>query len=529
MEKIISGSESKKRLTMQDRVDILRSLDSGETGASLAKKYGVSKPAISQIKSNKDKILADEKIIVESHGSLNKRRAPTVENSQLDQALYSWFRQKRSRGDPVSGPVLKEKALELNEKLHGSASFQATDGYLTRFKNRHGLHHVSVQGERLSADKNASNKFCATFYEDMQAQGYTMDQIYNADETGLWWKTLPRKTFVTYEETRADGYKIAKDRITLMVCANASGTHKLPLFAIGKSAKPRCFKQIETLPVKYTGQKSAWMDKSKFMEWYTQVFIPEIEKKHRVNGEKCILLLDNAPTHPSAEILNAVSELCKVVYLPPNVTSLIQPMDQGVIEKLKRVYRKNFLREFLLTENSKQTVPEFLKDWNILKCLAYAAKAWESLTTDNLRNAWNKLFSQNVMNRTRFNASLQGEIVDVATITQLAQQSTHMPNITESETVEWLSEDTTDHGWRLLSDEEILFPEAETIEQTNDLEQEDESDCTAEEALRAFDKYQSWLQKRWDLTPEDWDNILARREHAISIALREKFPGAPVL
>ena len=33
----------------------------------------------------------------------------------------------------------------------------------------------------------------------------------------------------------------SKNMVTLMVCTNATGTHKLPLFFEGKSENPRCF------------------------------------------------------------------------------------------------------------------------------------------------------------------------------------------------------------------------------------------------------------------------------------------------
>ncbi|GFU50046.1 hypothetical protein TNCV_4933932 [Trichonephila clavipes] len=37
----------------------------------------------------------------------------------FNRALYLWFSQRRSKGDPISGPLLCEKALELNQKLGG--------------------------------------------------------------------------------------------------------------------------------------------------------------------------------------------------------------------------------------------------------------------------------------------------------------------------------------------------------------------------------------------------------------------------
>jgi hypothetical protein len=41
-----------------------------------------------------------------------------------------------------------------------------------------------------------------------------------------------------------------------------------------------------------------------------------------------------------------------VALLPPNVTSLIQPMDQGVTENLKSIYRRDFLRKLVNYDSS---------------------------------------------------------------------------------------------------------------------------------------------------------------------------------
>lgn len=45
---------------------------------------------------------------------------------------------------------LSEKALLFNEKLGGNSDFKALSG-LERFKNRHGIRELNVQGEKLSA------------------------------------------------------------------------------------------------------------------------------------------------------------------------------------------------------------------------------------------------------------------------------------------------------------------------------------------------------------------------------------------
>ncbi|GFY06563.1 tigger transposable element-derived protein 2 [Trichonephila clavipes] len=93
-----------------------------------------------------------------------------------------------------------------------------------------------------------------------QTEGnYSPQQIYNADETGLNFRALPKKSLASQDEKSAPGYKMSKDRVTLRTCSNAFGNHKFPLMVIGKSAKPRAFKNVnmKSLPVYYRSQKKS--------------------------------------------------------------------------------------------------------------------------------------------------------------------------------------------------------------------------------------------------------------------------------
>ena len=128
-----------------------------------------------------------------------------------------------------------------------------------------------------------------------------------------------------------------------MTTTNASGDFQLPLVFIHKSAKPHCFSGINmsALPVHYYSQKSGWMDSLIFKDWVHKHFIPTVTKylESTSLSPQALLLLDNAPSHSSARTLVSADGKIKCMYLPPNVTSLIQPMDQGVIENIKRRYK----------------------------------------------------------------------------------------------------------------------------------------------------------------------------------------------
>ncbi|KAJ8883226.1 hypothetical protein PR048_015066 [Dryococelus australis] len=112
---------------------------------------------------------------------------------------------------------------------------------------------------------------------------------------------------------------------------NASGDLKLPLLVIVKSAKPRALKHVNlnVLPAHYKSQISAWMNGQIFKDWCFKKFVLQQRKKTE-------LFIDNAPCHPTEEELR--DGVIFVKFLPPNITVLIQPMDQGVIEATKRQY-----------------------------------------------------------------------------------------------------------------------------------------------------------------------------------------------
>ena len=170
--------------------------------------------------------------------------------------------QQRCKGAPISGPILQEKALLFFHQLYPDAereSFKASTGWLKRFLLRHGMRSITLQGEALSADVSSVGDFRKELAEFIEEGGYTLSQVFNADETGLWWKLMPSKTFVHHAEVQTKNFKKPKDRVTLMGCANADGTCKLPLAFIHKSARPCCLNNtsMNALPVCYFSQKKA--------------------------------------------------------------------------------------------------------------------------------------------------------------------------------------------------------------------------------------------------------------------------------
>ena len=57
---------------------------------------------------------------------------------------------------------------------------------------------------------------------------YAPQDVFNADEMGLFWQVLPDKTF-SFKSDQCHGGKKSKENISVLVCANMDGTVKLPL------------------------------------------------------------------------------------------------------------------------------------------------------------------------------------------------------------------------------------------------------------------------------------------------------------
>ena len=111
------------------------------------------------------------------------------------------------------------------------------------------------------------------------------------------------------------------------------------------------FTVMSLLPVKYSGQQNAWMSCAIFSDWFHNTFVPFVSDELQESNQECkaILVLDNCSAHPDATELVSADGKIIAKFLPPNVTALIQPMDQGVIQAVKKSYKKKVL-SLLMTE-----------------------------------------------------------------------------------------------------------------------------------------------------------------------------------
>ena len=149
---------------------------------------------------------------------------------------------------------------------------------------------------------------------------YPLENIFNADEFGLFYQCLPNKTLHLKGE-KCSGGKHSKIRLTGLAAGDAYG-ERLPMFVIGKANKRRCFKGVRILPCRYRAQRKSWMTAELFEEW-----VRELDRTFSAAKRKIALIIDNRTAHPHVEQLVSI----ELIFLSPNTTSHTEPMDQGVI------------------------------------------------------------------------------------------------------------------------------------------------------------------------------------------------------
>lgn len=264
-----------KRLNLEEKVQILKKLDEGVRGNRLAIDFGVSEAAISQVKKQRDQIY---EAVSKTDQESKKKTLHKAEYEELEKKLYGWFLKQRDRNCPVNGPIFQAKAKEMFKSVYpdkDEKDFLASDGWFRNFKRRHGLRFLKVCGEILSSDTTEITPFVHQLRAKIDEMKLTNEQIYNADESSLFYKMLPDKTYVAACEKTAPGGKIKKERVTFLLCANAEGTNKMKPLIIGKAAKPRCFNGFDN-PLEYDHSKNAWMTTNIFKKWFYDSFVNQV-------------------------------------------------------------------------------------------------------------------------------------------------------------------------------------------------------------------------------------------------------------
>lgn len=354
----------RKNLSLSEKKALIESFEkSNLSKAAFAKLHGMPRTTVNNILSSKSS--TDDL----KNGKRKRQRISPFD--KVEQALLIWIKSARTQNLPISSFILKEKALEIADEL-GESNFSASNGWLQRFTLRHDLVFKKVCGEAASVNGEELEEWRESKLSDVLKR-YKPCDIYNADECGLFYRVLPEKT-LSFKNEKCIGGKKSKERLSILFAANIDGSEKLTPLVIGKSLRPRCMKNVKSLPVIYDANPKSWMTSSIWEKTIQRLDRCFLKKKRKV-----AFIIDNCAAHCKVPGLNSI----ELVFLPPNSTSVSQPLDQGVIQNFKVNYRKLLIKGFIsaIDKNEKFSV-------SVLDALFYIEKAWNNVSKKTISNCF---------------------------------------------------------------------------------------------------------------------------------------------
>ncbi|GFV68422.1 tigger transposable element-derived protein 6 [Trichonephila clavipes] len=307
---------------------VIESVEEGERKVDVSKAFEIPLSSLYTILKNKEKICS-------ASSSRVRKRVSKGNFSRLEQFLVSWMRQYRGQNIPMGGSLLKEKAKLFAKEL--GIELSASDGWLTNFKKKNGIVFKKTCGESSSVDINVCSKWQNSLSDLIKE--YEPRNIFNIMKPDSFSSVFHKKTFA-FKKEKCHGGKHSKERLTILLAVNMDGSEKITPLVIGKSAKPWCFKDINSFPTKYRSNKKAWMTTELFNEWLVSLNSDMKREKRHI-----ILFLDNCTVHNNAPPLSNVKLQC----FPPNSTSKLQPLDQGIIIILELFIGVKSLKAFWIT------------------------------------------------------------------------------------------------------------------------------------------------------------------------------------
>ena len=241
-----------RELSIKEKVMVIQQKENeGKSQRELAKIFGVSKTQIQNTLKRKANVLA----AYDDNLPNDRKRVRIFQfEEDIDSLTFRWFQRARSLNLPINGPLIQKKALSFAKSLKKDG-FKALNGWLNRFKTRHSISQAVICGESGSVDKEIVQSWKSRLPDI--TTGYATCDIYNMDESGIFFQALPDNT-LREKGTECKRGKRSKEQITAMFCVNMDGEFEKTL-VIGKYEKPRCFKSIDTrtLPVTWKHNKRA--------------------------------------------------------------------------------------------------------------------------------------------------------------------------------------------------------------------------------------------------------------------------------
>lgn len=340
--------QSRGRLTIEQKYRICEykekfpSLNQKQLGEWAQKELNLTRPVkqktISNLLLSKDKIYKSF-----ASGNADAKSTKSTRAPQLDEDILKYILDMNAKSVPINreavtayAKVIAVRKYQMH-KLPKKDQIKFSDGWLTKLFKRIGVKSRHLYGKKSSVDLTTVNIVEQLHKIEKLLEPYEPEDILNFDKTGLYYEQQPTRTIC---QQPLGGSKKSKNRFTVGLLANYDGSYKGHLIVIGKrktpkasTKKPALYRKTTNIGqshyVEYHSSPSAWMTTDIFHK-----YIKRLNASFRYAKRNVAILVDNASVHKLKEEFSSI----KLIFLPANTTSKLQPLDAGIPSNYSKRY-----------------------------------------------------------------------------------------------------------------------------------------------------------------------------------------------
>jgi Fe-S cluster assembly scaffold protein SufB len=133
------------------------------------------------------------------------KRVRQTEHPDVSEMMDLWVSKAMGDGVLLTGEVLRQKWNRFADLvgIPEDERLKLSHGWLTRFKEQHGLKQLKRHGEAASADAKTVETERKRIQELIKKYGYELRDIFNMDETGHFYGYAPSSYFPALSLTQA--------------------------------------------------------------------------------------------------------------------------------------------------------------------------------------------------------------------------------------------------------------------------------------------------------------------------------------
>ncbi|XP_036159772.1 tigger transposable element-derived protein 5 [Myotis myotis] len=424
----------RKAYSIKDKLQAIERVKGGERQASVCRDFGVPGGTLRGWLKDEPKL----RWFLEQLGGevgTQRKKMRLANEEEIDRAVYAWFLALRQHGVPLSGPLIQAQAEAFARQIYGpECTFKASHGWFWRWQKRHGISSQRIYGE---AEPPAAGPALGPPVKQETPPppgaaplpgrcpappappppaegGYGDEQIYNANVTGLYWKLLPEQAAPL--GAGDCGRRRRGDRVTVLLAANLTGSHKLKPLVIGQLPDPPSLRHHnqDKFPASYRYSPDAWLSRPLLRGWFFEEFVPGVRRYLRRSclQQRAVLLVAHPPCpSPAARVpaleeseetprrfrpepLGPAEELqtpdgaVRVLFLSKDSgrTLIPAPLEQGVVAAFKQLYKRELLR--LAVSCAGGSPLDFVRSFMLKDMLYLAGLSWDLVQAGSIERCW---------------------------------------------------------------------------------------------------------------------------------------------